>query len=174
MDLCGRPYVLKLWRSGQYPDPPGILKCDNDSLRGGVRIWTVTSIQTIHSSFSQVPHPMVSPLLEICLQTPSDSHSLSPSEAITGAVKGQSHSPFFVPDLHSEMWIKRLSGGEAWKRKCHKRLYVGGAGTLSQIVMLPHQTPSIRNPPYLTSQLPYLISRSLPRKVHPLSSHCGH
>lgn len=151
-----------------------ILKCENDSLRGGIRIWTVTSIQTVHSSFFQVPHLMVSPLPEICLQIPSDSHSLSPSKAITGKGKGQSHSPFLVPDLHSETWIKRLSGGEAWKRKCHKRLYVEGVGTFSQMVMLPQQTPSIRNPPYLTSQLPYLISRSLPRKIHSLSSHCGH
>lgn len=79
----------------------GILKCDNDSLREGVRIWTVTSIQTVHSSFSQVPQPMVSPLFEICLQTLSDSHSLSPKKAITTqAVKGQSHSPFLAPDLH--------------------------------------------------------------------------
>lgn len=75
----------------------------------------MTSIQTVHSSFFQVPHPMVSPLPEICLQTPSDCHALSPHKASTGTVKGQSHPPFFVPDLHSEIWIKKLSGGEAWK-----------------------------------------------------------
>lgn len=144
-----------------------------ESFRGGTRIWTVTSIQTIHSFFSQVPHLIVSPLLEICLQTPSDSHSLSPSKAITGAMKSQTQSPFFVPDLHSEMWIKRLIRGRSLEEKMSQKARCV-RGRHLEPNMLPHQTPSIRNPPYLTSQLPYLISRSLPRKVHPLSFHCDH
>lgn len=126
-----------------------------ESFRGGTRIWTVTSIQTIHSFFSQVPHLIVSPLLEICLQTPSDSHSLSPSKAITGAMKSQTHSPFFVPDLHSEMWIKRLIRGRSLEEKMSQKArcvrgrqlepnsHAAPSNTLHQKSSLSHITASL-------------------------------